>query len=270
MKCFLSALAGFGLLAVAAPAYAGLLYTFDGAADTLEVIDTTTFERTTVGPAGFDVGAVDFAYDPNSDRLFAVNAGFDSSELYSVDRDTGAASLIASLDIRLLSGLTFDSLNNVLYGANNGLGGSALLTLDTVTGIPTTVATLAGPIDSLVYDSVNDRLIGHDIPSDLFEIDRTTGLLSQLNNTGDLFGVFLAYDPDRDLFWTFNGDGRLATADPNTGFLQTIQSSEQFNSPSGLVFVPTAVTPIPEPSSLAALGIGLLTIGVFARRRRKV
>ena len=275
MKSFSSALAALGLLAATVPANAGLLYGVNLSLDTLDVIDTTSFVRTTVGPLGANFrGAVGLAYDSGSDRLFSSGGSVDTS-LYSVDRNTGTASIIGNHGISRLFGLAFDSLNDVLYGVDAGGSGTVptLVTLDTLTGTSTSVALLAGRIDGLAYDSTNDRLLGYSIFDGLFEIDRTTGFRTLLDSTRLLGVGGLAYDPDQDLVWSSDAAAFLVTFDPNNGFTPTRQlAGGRIGGSSGFAFVSTAVAPapVPEPSTLAALGVGLLTIGIFTRRRRKV
>lgn len=84
----------------------------------------------------------------------------------------------------------------------------------------------------------------------------------------DWFGLYQVFDQASDPSFTVNGnirvlDGGRFNVDnphPSTGYSSVVLPQVRFNAP---------IVTVPEPSTYALLGAGLLGVGVVARRRRR-
>jgi len=132
----------------------GLLYGIDGGSALL-VIDSQTAVGTVVGDPGLaDVDAL--AFGPLSGRLFAVDATYPTNpgELYEIDKDTGAATLVTPLtgpspDPLVgtvdphIDGIAFDPSTGVLFGVYSAWARpSYLVTIAPLTGQVTMVGAM--------------------------------------------------------------------------------------------------------------------------------
>lgn len=227
--------------------------------DQLYTIDTNTLAATLIGPVGTNTDFGGLAYDANTATLYMIG-GRNNNNLYTLNQTTGAATLIGNHDRHDLFGLAFDTRNNLLYGTHL-YGGFELVTLNTLTGAATVVGNMGAGIGGLAYDSNRDQLVGvNDGPGDLYGINRATAATTLLLSGGFVNDSGLAYDPDLDLFWDVDHDGKLITYDPNNGYARADLLSG-LPSITGLAY--KAV--VPEPVSLLLASFALLSIS--GRRR---
>ncbi len=242
---------------------AGILYTVRVSDGQLRSIDTDTLLLTNIGPIGTGFAFGGLTYAPQIDTLFLLG-GRGNNNLFSVNPFTGAATLVGSHGINDLFGLTYDSLNNVLYGTQFS-GGSSLYTLDINTGASTLVGNMGRGIGGLAYDSLRDLLIGvQDGAADLFILNRSTAQTTLLFNGTSNNDSGLAYDFEKDLLWNIDYNGILYSYNPNNSYFRTTHLSG-LGSHDGLAFF-GGVGIIPEPASLAL--VMLISMGGLVLFRR--
>lgn len=199
----------------------------------LVTIDPTTGAGTTIGtvtttdPAGISaMQGLAFGADGT---LYGAGTALGStiSNLYSVNRTTGVASLIGSTNATSIQGLDFNDAKGVLY-AYNGNGDAAtrgLRTVNTTTG----ASTFIGPV----------------------------------GGSGTLNLASIAFTPDGTL-WGSNTSG-LWTINPATGVAVNTYPGTTFHlgSYSGLEYL----TPVPVPAAVWLFGSGLAAMAGWLRRR---
>ncbi len=245
--------------AASGSAWGDVLYSINQA-NQLVAISPDTFEITPVGPLGVSFAFGDLAYDPAIGVAYMVG-GLNINNLYTVDLNTGAATLVGSHGRPWVTGLGFDTSTGTLY-AGQSVVARGVFTLDPNTAAATTITTDSGAwLDGLAYDPVRDMLVGASgtQPVMLHSINRATGtatlLMSDASDYLDNGG--LAYDVKRDLFWYIDASGRLFSFDPNNGYAMTLAASG-LGLHAGLIWVPA-------PSAAGVAGAGLL----FCARRRR-
>jgi len=234
----------------------------------------------TIDPIGGGVFIVDalfphvteIVYDSASGRAWGQLPNGDF-EIFEFDLATGAVVPGSTHTTEgSFQGMEFvdGSLYGTHFGGSSG-GVSMLATLDPTTGLSTDIGfTGFGPISGLAYDADQEVLYGIQggrtfIADDalLLTIDMATGLATPIGLTGIAAGS-LAFGPDGVLYAGGGGPntGELYSIDPFTGAATFVLHTGIDEPISGLAFV----QPIPEPATLALLGLGLAAV---ARRRRR-
>ena len=235
---------------------AGQLYTIRESGDVLVSIDTDTLAITEIGSIGVAFNFGGLAYDPGEDILYGIG-GRPNESLFTLDRDTGAATTIGVHGIDDLFGLAFDSQNNVLYGTQLS-GGSGIYTLNTSNGSAAYIGLMDHQIGGLAYNSSNDSLVGmQDGGGDLYEIDRSNAGQTLLYDGDWVNNSGLTFDAEKNLFWDIDQDGNLYSYDIANGYAPT-QHLSGLGSHDGLAYVP-------EPATMMLLGLG----GLLLRRKRR-
>jgi len=201
-------------------AQAGTLYAVRESGDRLVSIDTDTLVFTDIGPLGitFDFGGL--GWDSSTSTLYMIG-GRPSQALYTVDTNTGAATLVGSHNVNDLFGLAYDSKNDALY-ASVFTAGQPLYTLNRSNGSATPGPALSQRLGGLAYNSRDDDLIGvHDGAGDLYSIDRNTGRLTLLYDGPYTNDSGLAYDPEKHVLWDIDWNGTLCYFDIANGYQRT-------------------------------------------------
>lgn len=271
MKRILSA-ALLAEVCLAVPAQAGTLLAIDQTTDSLVTIDTVTLQTTVVGDLGVNVRFNGAGYNPAT-GVFYMTSGREDGSLYSVDLNTGAATLIGETGIDHLFGLEYDDGNNTLYGTQFGDYGSpmsGLFAIDMQTGVATTInPAMERDIGALAYNSRTNQLVGvSELIGDIFAIDPLTGAQTLLNDGAFINDGGFTYDRDSDLFWYSEFGGNLYTIDPNNGYARTLVGIG-FGDLTGLGYMSSVAGVVPEPASWALMIGGFGLVGGAARVRRR-
>lgn len=240
------------MVILAASASAGTLYMVRTSDDMLRELNTDTLQIKDVGTLGvpFDFGGL--AYDGS--KMYMVQ-GFAGNNLYTVDMNSGAASLVGSHGFADMFGLAYDPTTQELYGGRSTTG-KGFYSLNRTNGSAKFIGDPGINLDGLAYDSKRDQVVGGDAgPGDLYKIDRNNGSAALLYN-GDFFNnCGLAYDSEKDAYWMVDWSGNLYTFDPNNGYARKLMMSG-LGAHDGMEF-------IPEPASAL-----LLLAGALLLRRR--
>lgn len=224
----------------------------------IDISDPDAPITSNIGQLGTDFSFGGLAYDTNDNIMYMIG-GRGNNSLYTVNLDTGAATLVGAHGIDDLFGLTYDSSTGTLY-ATTRFRSESLYTIDQTTGASTLVGGIspAPGLDGLAYDTNRDRLVGlYSGPGDLYEVNRANGSTTLLNDGDVVNNAGLAYDSVNDQYWYLDFSSTLATIDPDTFQRQTraILTNQSYD---GLAYV------IPTPASAALLGIA----GLATTRRR--
>ena len=228
----------------------------------LLTVDPITGASTEVGPIGPPL-MTGIAFGPDG-TLYGGSAEF-FPKLFTIDPTTGAGNVVGELGgTFIFTGIAF-SPDGILYGVDEF---GPLFTIDTTTGTRSIIGTteysnrgLAFAPDGTLYSTGQTQ--GGINENGLFSIDTTTGAATLVGPIGG--GSFisgLTFTPDGTLFAVDIVNSRLLTLDPTTGAGSVVGPLGR-DTVHGLTFR----ADIPEPTTLAILGLGLVGLGAMRRRR---
>ena len=238
-------------------------------------INETTGAGTLLGSSGF--GATNSMARDSAGTLYSAT----NSSLITINPVTGAGTLASTLsgfgaEGLSIRGLAFSS-TNVLYAVNNGGSpgdidtNDLLYTINASTGAMTLIGTMAfAGVQSLAFSS-GSTLYGFDAGGGgLITIDPLTAAATDVNpaigGSGNDIQT-IAFSPGGTLY---GGRDNLFTIDLTTGASTLVGggSGGTFVDVRGMEFLAAAApVPVPEPGTLALLGIGIVGLG-FCRRKR--
>ncbi len=289
MRCLITG--SFLVLAVAAAGQvdAGVIYSSHARHMQLGTIDTATGEGANVGSYGMpDAKLVSGAFDTHGQFYSIVLANLPwataTTQLATVDRSTGAATLVGSPTDAIILPLEVDSSNTMysmrFVNAEFGLGGDpTLFTVDKSSGQLTTIGnTGVERAMDLAFDSHDELWVvgGADGGNRLYTIDVATGestFQTDITGVAEATGVDgaeimgIMFDEHDTLFATafFGGDpdfvSPLFTIDTSTGAATVVGST-------GLVLPHGGDYLVPEPGTLIMVLSGVLLLVVVGRRKK--
>ena len=243
------------------------IFTYIGTSTRADIFDGfTDIDFTSNGNLyGLDHSGNLYIVNPNNGHI--TNGGSTNNSIGSTGVTNGS-----------LVGLAGDNSGNLWAGGNN-----SIYTVNTSTGAATPVGTNTGTAYTVEGDL---EFIGGtlyltstgDSGGDFYTVNTTTGVATFIGNTGfsSVYGV--AYDTTNSTLYGFTASGVEFQINPSTGAgsnamtLTFTGGEDAVNGTSNQILgAAFGANPVPEPSSVALLSIGLSTmIAAAVRRIRRV
>lgn len=235
------------------------IYSINDDTDTLVRFDTDALTETSIGSLGVAFQFGDIAYNTSNNTMYMVDGRGDHG-LYTIDLSTGAATLIGTHGVGDLFGLAWDASTNTMF-ASQFAGGTDVFTVDLSTGAATSIGNSNIGFGGMVVNTATGQLVGiNDGSGGLYSIDRSTGAGTLIASPGGNNDSGLTYDAATGMYWDIDWSGNVFQIDPSNAYTRTTIFSG-LGSHDG-----AAIVPVPEPFSIAALGMGALAL---IRRKRK-
>jgi hypothetical protein len=264
----LVAVAGFACVAVAS---ATEVYAVDVRGQRFVRFDTNTPGTQTVLATTYANQYYGLDFDASATNLYGAGIIGGVARLDTLSLTNGAALTsvnITGLDTGAsITGLTFDVNNNAFLSAS-GTGGYKLYSLNTGTGAATQIGVMsAANIMIDISSSATGQLVAHDITTDAFwNVNPGTGATTLIGNHGLAanFAQGMDFDWSNNTLYAavYTGGGTLTYGSVNltNGTVTSIPGIV-----SGEYEMAVRAAAVPEPATMAALGLGLAAV---IRRRR--
>lgn len=218
------ALAASTLLATLANAE--VLYTVEENTDILHTIDTSTGLLTPIGPLGVTFSFGDLAYDASTGTMYMSNgwgAGLSTpSSLYTVNLQTGAATLIGSTGALSIFGLAIDPTTGKLYGSASTTA-TGFYEINKSTGVATLLGDPAISLDGLTHIGGTNAVVGLFAgPGSLHQLNLTNGTPTLLSGGGGFVNnCGIAWGPASNQIFSIDWSGELYAFDIANSYART-------------------------------------------------
>lgn len=149
----------------------------------------------------------------------------------------GNQQTIGALGFAAVSGLAYDPVNDILYGADDAT--NVLITINKSTGAGSSVGALGfSNVVALAYDPNNGILYGsHSSGTEIITINVSTGAGTGLGSHGIAGIIGLAFDANTNILYAVsNSTDSLYTVNVTTGALTLVGTLVNSSSPSDITF----------------------------------
>jgi hypothetical protein len=222
--------------------------------------DSATGVSTLRTPVGGSQRFFGLATRPSTGVVYATDPQ-NTSTLWTLDIDTGAATFIGNINGDTIADISFDPLTGTLYGM--GRNSERLYTIDPATGAPTLVGTSDPQVRCGMCLSPTGQMYAFSTSGVLYSVDKTTAAATLIG--GGVPGVLVEdaeFTPVGNLYFTsFFGDVyRVETA---TGADTLVGSSGSGSGLLGIIAAPATATPC-YANCDASTTVPVLNISDFA------
>jgi hypothetical protein len=204
-----------------------------GGENLLVEIDTGTFQITEIGSIQASYSSGGLAWDPESETLYMVNA---DQYLWSIDTGTGRADIIGEHHHQLTNpgfiSLAYDCQNRNLWATEYRGGFYSINPLDASSERVSTSSWgehfPAGGMFGLAYNYRQNALLSYQGSNGiLYRLNWRDGggkvILADFEEAVEYNG--LTWDPDLNVYWAVNSNGRLVSFDPAADYEMTIHGT---------------------------------------------